>query len=176
MVKIGSPLTRFVVLAIVLAVALALAVELATPREVAAAARGRTEAVPFETPPVHGCGATWIRGVTDNSTGMPLRVAQTGHLPTNQWCREPQDVPARATDGWLGGDRSGTTELTIGYLLENGDRILFIARVGESGAATVSCALLQEVRTRRDYECRAEDVASGTGIAFVRFSVLAVRR
>jgi hypothetical protein len=158
-----------------LALALALALVLGASWHGAAAAQGRTDAAPPD-PPGHGCGATWIQGVTNNDTGMPLRVAQTGLRTTNRWCREPEDVPERASDTWLGGDPSGLTELTIGYLLGNGDRVLFVARVGQSPPASVSCAFVEEVRTHRDYECRAEDVASGSGIAFVRFSVLAVRR
>ena len=174
MMRNGKPLRRYVVLATALGLALALAQ--GAPREVAAAAQGRTEAVGAQSPPAHGCGATWIEGLTDNRTGMPLRVAQPGQLPTNKWCREPENVREGATNAWLGGDPSGTTELTIGYLLGNGDRMFFVARVAKSGSATVSCSFLEEVPTRRDYECRAEDVASASGIAFVRFSVLTIRR
>lgn len=119
----GKPLTRYVVLATALGLVLALAP--GAPTEVAAAAQGRTEALASQSAPEHGCGSTWIQGVTDNRTDMPLRVAQTGQRPTNQWCREPENVREGDTNAWLGGDPSGTTELTIGYLLGNGDRIFF---------------------------------------------------
>lgn len=122
------------------------------------------------------CGARWIRGVTENKTGMPIRLASTGGRLGNKWCHEPEDVRAHATNSWLAGDESGSTELTIDYLLENGDRLLFLAQVDKSGPTKVACSFVDVVRTPREYECQAEDVASVPGIAFVRFSVLSVRR
>ena len=123
-----------------------------------------------------GCGGTWIRGITENKTHVPIRVASTGERVGNKWCREPEDVRVHTTDAWLAGDKSGSTELQISYLLENGDRVLFLARVGRVGPTRVGCSFVEVVRTPREYECKAEDVASVPGIAAVRFTVLAVRR
>ena len=83
---------------------------------------------------------------------------------------------AHTTNAWLAGDESGSTELYIDYLLENGDRLLFLAQVDKAGPTKVGCSFVVVVRTPREYECQAEDVASVPGIAAVRFSVLNVRR
>jgi hypothetical protein len=125
-----------------------------------------------------GCGETWIRGVTENRTPVSMRVASIGHNLSNNWCREPDDVVrAHASDQWIGGDESGhPTHLHIVYLLANNDKILFQAHTAKDRPAEAGCAFVEVVRTPREYECQAEVVANGSGIAFVRFSVLAVHR
>ena len=124
-----------------------------------------------------GCGATWIRGLTENRTPIGMRVAQTGERLGNRWCRSPEDeVRTHSSDSWLAGDESGATELNIVYLLPNHDRVLFQASAAKDRPAGASCAFVDVVRTPREYECQAEVVAGGSGIAFVRFSVLTVRR
>jgi hypothetical protein len=124
-----------------------------------------------------GCGTTWIRGLTENRSPIAMHVTQTGHLLGNKWCREPADeVGSRSSDSWLAGDESGDTQIHIIYLLENHDKILFRAQVSDERPTDVGCSFVDVVRTRREYECQAEVVAGGSGIAFVRFSVVAVRR
>jgi hypothetical protein len=125
-----------------------------------------------------GCGQTWIRGVTENRTPVAMRVASTGQQQSNKWCSEPGDVVRpRGSDAWIGGDEAGRpTHLHIVYLLANHDRVLFQARVAKDKPTETGCAFVEVVQTPREYECQAEIVAGGTGIAFVRFSVLATRR
>jgi hypothetical protein len=124
-----------------------------------------------------GCGTTWIRGVTENRSPIAMHVTQTGHRLGNKWCGEPADeVGSRSSDSWLAGDDSGDTQIHIVYLLENRDKILFQARVSKERPTDVGCSFVDVVRTPREYECQAEVVAGGSGIAFVRFSVVAVRR
>jgi hypothetical protein len=124
-----------------------------------------------------GCGKTWIRGLTENRSPIAMRVVQTGNRLGNEWCREPADeVGSRSSDSWLAGDESGDTQIHIIYLLENDDKILFRAGVSDERPTDVGCSFVDVVRTRREYECQAEVVAGGSGIAFVRFSVVAVRR
>jgi hypothetical protein len=65
-------------------------------------------------------------------------LAQTGQGLTNTWCRSPDDeVRAHATDGWRAGDASGNTQLLLVYLLDNGDQVLFRARVAKDGPPDV---------------------------------------
>ena len=78
---------------------------------------------------------------------------------------------AHATNAWHAGDESGPTELSISYLLANGDRVFFQARVAKTKPTEVGCSFVEVVRTPREYECQAEDVASAGGVAAVRFTV-----
>lgn len=106
-----------------------------------------------------------------------MHVTQTGHRLGNKWCREPADkVGSRSSDSWLAGDESGETQIHIVYQLENHDKILYQAGVSKERPTEVGCSFVDVVRTPREYECQAEVVAGGSGIAFVRFSVVAVRR
>jgi hypothetical protein len=107
-----------------------------------------------------------------------MQVVQTGQLLGNRWCREAADeAPAHSQDSWLAGDESGgETQINIVYRLSNHDRILFQARAGGDRPSEAGCRFVEVVRTPREYECQAEVVAGGSGIAAVRFSVLAVRR
>jgi hypothetical protein len=140
-------------------------------------AAGRDGVVLSAAPTAAGCGKTWIRGVTENRSAIAMRVIQTGNRLGNQWCREPADeVGSRSSDSWLAGDESGDTQIHIIYLLENHDKILFRAGVSSERPTDVGCSFVDVVRTPREYECQAEVVAGGSGIAFVRFSVVAVRR
>lgn len=124
-----------------------------------------------------GCGTTWIRGLTENRSPIAMHVTQTGHRLGNRWCREPADeVGSRSSDAWLAGDESGDTQIDIVYLLANHDKIVFQASVTKQGPTEVRCSFVDVVRTPREYECQAELVGGGSGIAFVRFSVLAVHR
>ncbi len=81
---------------------------------------------------------------------MPMRVASTGERLGNKWCREREDVRAHPTNAWLAGDESGSTELHIDYLLEKGDRVLFLAQVGKAGPTKVGCSFVDVVRTPRE--------------------------
>ena len=130
------------------------------------------------TPPMPDCHlATWINGVTENRTDMAIRVAQTGMGLTNEWCREPaDDVNPHASNGWRAGDDTGDTDLDIVYLLDNGDRVLFRARVSKGGPTDVGCLYVEVVRPPRDYVCQAETVGAADNFAFVRFSLLPIRR
>jgi hypothetical protein len=140
-------------------------------------AAGQDRAVLAAAHTAAGCGTTWIRGVTENRGPIAMRVTQDGHRLGNKWCREPADeIGSRSSDSWLAGDESGDTQIHIVYLLENHDKILFQARVSNERPTDVGCSFVDVVRTPREYECRAEVVAGGSGIAFVRFSVAAVRR
>ena len=125
-----------------------------------------------------GCGKTWVRGLTENRSPIAMQVTQTGHHLGNEWCREASDeVRPHSTDTWLAGDESGgETQIHIIYRLSNHDKILFQARASEDRPAEVGCRFIDVVRTPREYECQAEVVAGVSGIAAVRFSVLAVRR
>ena len=98
---------------VVTIVVLGVALVLGAFRHTAAAGQDRVVAVSAQASPTHGCGATWIRGITENKTGMPLRVASIGHKVTNKWCREPEDVRGHATNAWLVGDASGPTDLNM---------------------------------------------------------------
>src|SRR5262249_25497512 len=86
-----------------------------------------------------GCGETWVRGITENRSPVAMRVAYTTDRLGNQWCREAADgVPAHSTDRWLAGDASGgETEITIVYLLSNGDKIWYLARAAKDRPAEV---------------------------------------
>jgi hypothetical protein len=122
-------------------------------------------------------GATWINGVTENRTDTAIQVAQTGLGLTNEWCRSPADeVRAHATNGWRASDDTGDTELHIVYLLDNGDRVLFRARIAKDGPTDVGCSFVEVVRPPREYVCQAETVGAADNFAFVRFSLLPVRR
>ena len=47
-----------------------------------------------------GCGATWIRGITENKTGMPMGVASTGERLGNKCAVSPRTcVRTRRTRG-----------------------------------------------------------------------------
>jgi hypothetical protein len=157
------------------AIAVALGLALSDPSFNQAVVVKQARAVASEAA---GCGQTWIRGVTENRTPVAMRVATTGHALGNKWCSEPEDaVRSHGSSAWIGGDESGRpTHLQISYLLANHDRVLFQARVANDKPTETGCAFVEVVRTPREYECQAEIVAGGTGIAFVRFSVLSVRR
>jgi hypothetical protein len=118
------------------------------------------------------CRGTYINGVTQNMTDSPLVVAQTGQGLTNEWCRDANDVRARASDGWRVGDESGDTDMSIVYLLGNGDRVLFRAHITKGGATDVGCTFVEVVQPPRRFDCKAEVVAATPNFAFVRFSVL----
>jgi hypothetical protein len=118
--------------------------------------------------------ATRMRGITENRTGIAMRVTQIGNGVTDEWCRAPEDdVRAGSTNAWLAGDNSGGIDVNIVYRLENGDEVLFLARILKTGGTETACSFIRVLRTRREYECQADVVASAPSIAFVRFSVLA---
>jgi hypothetical protein len=171
MARAGRLLLGYSVAVIVALLGLALSAQAASQRAAGAPSR------PVATSSQSGCGATWIRGITENRTGISMRVIQDGHGLTNEWCRSPEDyVHARSTDAWLAGDKSGDTSIHIVYLLPNGDKVLFRAGITKDRRGDVGCSFVEVVRTPREYECRAEVVASVPGIAAVRFTVLTANR
>ena len=47
-----------------------------------------------------GCGGTWIRGITENKTHVPMRVAATGERSATSGAVSPRTcVPTRQTRG-----------------------------------------------------------------------------
>ena len=124
---------------------------------------------------MNDCRGTYINGVTQNETNMPLVIAQTGQALTNEWCRDARDVRARSSDGWRVGDESAATDMNIVYLLGNGDRVLFRARIAPGGPADVGCTFVEVVSPPRRFECIAEVVAQTPTFAFVRFTVRPIR-
>ena len=164
MIPIKTPASRLVI-AMAIAV-LALAALLVTLRHTAAASQDHRAATAAP-----GCGTTYIRGVTENKTGMALRVATVGQNAGNKWCKEPEDVHAYATNAWLAGDESGPTAISVSYLLGNGDHVFFQARLTKNKQTGIGCSFVEVVRTPREYECQAEDVASAGSVAAVRFTV-----
>ena len=164
MIRTKTPESRLVIAIAV--VVLGVAVLLVTLRHAAAASQDHSAATTAQ-----GCGTTYIRGVTENKTGMALRVATVGQNASNKWCREPEDVHAHATNAWLAGDESGPTVISVSYLLGNGDHVFFQARLTKNKQTAVGCSFVEVVRTPREYECQAEDVASAGSVAAVRFTV-----
>jgi hypothetical protein len=123
------------------------------------------------------CGAgTFINGVTQNKTDMPILVTQTGQGLTNEWCREPGgDIRANASDGWRAGDDTGNTDVNIVYLLANGDRVLVFARITKGGDTDVGCRFVEVANPPRRFDCEAEIVAATPELAFVRFTLRPIR-
>jgi hypothetical protein len=76
----GRLLFRFSIVMAVLAFGLLLSGR--APRKTVVAGQRNAAAVVAQ-----GCGATWIRGISVNKTGMPMRVAATGERLGNKWCR-----------------------------------------------------------------------------------------
>jgi hypothetical protein len=173
MLRTGTLFPRGSIVVSVVALGLALG-EAASGRAAAAGREGAVALVAESPPREGGCQATRIRGLTDNRTSSAMEVTQTGNGVTNEWCRAPEDVvPAGRSNGWLAGDDSGDVDVNIVYRLQNGDEVLFVARVRKAGGTETGCSFLRVVRTPREFECEAEVVAAGSGVAFVRFSVRA---
>jgi hypothetical protein len=115
-----------------------------------------------------------IRGVTENKTGIPMQVTQIGHSSTSEWCRNPEDlVRAHSGNGWVIGDDSAPLSMHIVYRLANGDEIIFLAQLRKPQGTETGCSFRTVVRTRREYECKAQVTVAGPDIAFVKFIVLA---
>ena len=127
-------------------------------------------------PNPHRCGAgTFINGVTQNKTDMPILVTQTTQALTNEWCREAgDDIRPNASDGWRAGDDTGNTNVSIGYLLANGDLVLVFARITKGGDTDVGC-IYDVANPPRRFECEAEIVGSTPELAFVRFTLRPIR-
>jgi hypothetical protein len=165
---------------VVAVVMLALGLSEGASGQTAVASRHRAAAAVPESP-LHCRGATWIQGVTENRTDTGIRVAQDGLGFTNRWCISPaDDVRAHASDQWRASDALGDTDLHIVYLLDNGDQVLFRARVVKDGPVDVGCSFVEQARPPREL-CQAEVVGGaahnfGFNFAFVRFSLLPVRR
>ncbi|MEP6649938.1 MAG: hypothetical protein ABJA74_08490 [Lapillicoccus sp.] len=103
-------------------------------------------------------------------------LAQENLGLTNRWCKEPgDDVRAHQSDSWRAGAESGSTDLFLVYLLDNGDVVLFQARVVQGGPVDVGCSYVEVVHPPRTYQCLAEDVMSADHFAFVRFSLVPLR-
>ena len=122
----------------------------------------------------HNCRpTTWIHGLVENRTDRRIVLGQDGLAPTTRWCQEPSDdVRAHQSDSWRAGSTTGTTDLFLVYLLDNGDLVQFQARVVQGGAVDVRCSYALVVQEPRTYRCLAEDVMSADHFAFVRFSLV----
>ena len=133
---------------------------------------GRGAAAPVHSP---ACTATRIRGFTENRTGLGLKLLQLGHGVSDVWCDEPEDdVRAHSSDrSWLIGTTHGTVDVHLLYRLDNGDEIRFTARLGKPKETEAGCSFTDIVRARAAYECVADVVASGSEVAFVKFTVRA---
>ena len=171
-------LSRYSVVVAVVVLALGLS-EGASGQTAVASLHRAAAAVPEN--PSHCRGATWIQGLTENRTDTAIRVAQEGVGLTNRWCISPaDDVRARGSNHWRASDASGDTDLHLIYLLDNGDQVLFRARVVKDGPVDVGCSFVEQARPPRE-SCQAEVVGGaahnfGFNFAFVRFSLLPVRR
>ena len=133
---------------------------------------GRGTAAPVHSP---ACTATRIRGLTENRTGLNLKLLQLGYGVSDVWCDEPEDdVRAHSSDrSWLIGDTHATVDVHLLYRLDNGDEIRFTARLHKPKEAEAGCSFRQVVRARAEYECLADVVGSGSEVAFVKFIVRA---
>jgi hypothetical protein len=123
---------------------------------------------------------TTIQGLTSNQTDTAIRVAQFGlGSLTSHWCHEPKDeLPAHTAGGWRAADDIGGIELHIVYLLHNGDRVRFRARLRTNGTTDVGCSVEVARPPRTAEECDTEVVVTPVNRVFdhVRFSILPVRR
>jgi len=171
-------LSRYPILLAVVALAVGLSEDAAG--QTGGAGRHGAAAAASESP-AHCRGATWIQGNTENRTDTAIRVAQDGLGLTNRWCISPaDDVRAHASNHWRAMDASGDTDLHIVYLLANGDQVLFRAHVVKDGPIDVGCSFVEQASPPREL-CQAEVVGGGAhnfgfNFAFVRFSLLPVRR
>jgi hypothetical protein len=172
MTRPGRSLSRRWIVVTVVAGSLALGQ--AASGGAAGGGRERLPAVVAQSPAMGNCEKPRIQGLTENRTGIAMHVLQWGHGITNEWCHAPVDfLGAHSRNGWLiSGDSSGI-EMHIEYRLENGDEILFAARLRESGGSEAGCSFIRVVQTRRHYECEAEEAGGIPGFRRVRFVVLA---
>jgi hypothetical protein len=170
MVRTGGLLCRCAIVVTVVVVGLTVGERASAQR--AAPSGPRAAAVTSRSHLAADCRATRITGVTENRTGIGMRVKQYGNGLGTEWCRVPEDlVRAHSTSSWLAGDSSAEVSVNIVYLLDNGDEVLFFAQISKARGSETGCSFVQVVRTPREYECSSEVVASAPTIAFVRFFV-----